>query len=106
MNVAVATDEASTLLGFGIMQYEEEAHLLLFAVDPGNRRQGVGSALLEWLEAVAKTAGLQRVQLECRRENEAARNFYGARGYHERVIVRRMYEGVEDGIRLEKQLLP
>jgi ribosomal-protein-alanine N-acetyltransferase len=105
INVVVARDDR-VLRGFGIMQYaEDDAHLLLFAVHPGCRRQGVGAALLEWLEAVARTAGLRRVVLECRRENETARNFYGARGYHERVIVRRMYEGLEDGIRFEKWLL-
>jgi [ribosomal protein S18]-alanine N-acetyltransferase len=103
-NVAVAMDEG-VLLGFGIMQYaDEEAHLLLFAVAERHRRQGVGTALLDWLEAVAREAGIRRIQLECRRENEAARNFYGSLAYHERHIVRRMYSGVEDGIKLEKWL--
>jgi ribosomal-protein-alanine N-acetyltransferase len=103
-NVAVARDDRR-LLGFGIMLYtEEDAHLLLFAVEPVSRRRGVGAAILRWLEEIARTAGLRRVLLECRRENDAARNFYGALGYHERQIVRRMYEGVEDGITLEKWL--
>ncbi len=91
--------------GFGIMQYsDDDAHLLLFAVDPDHRRRGVGTALLAWLETVARTAGLKRVLLECRRDNEIAREFYGAHAYHEREIVRRMYSGVEDGIALEKWL--
>lgn len=103
-NVAVALEEGS-LVGFGIMKYaDEEAHLLLFAVSARHRRKGIGAALLEWLEAVAREAGIRRVELECRRDNEAARNFYGVLGYHERLIVRRMYSGVVDGIRLEKWL--
>ncbi len=103
-NVAVVAEDG-VLVGFGIMLYEDEdAHLLLFAVHPQRRRQGIGAAILQWLESVAYAAGLRRVLLECRRENQAARDFYGALGYHERVIVRRMYEGVEDGIRLEKWL--
>lgn len=85
---------------------DEDAHLLLFAVSQHHRRRGVGASLLEWLEAVARTAGLKRVLLECRRENDAARNFYGALGYHEQLIVRRMYSGVEDGITLEKWIEP
>jgi ribosomal protein S18 acetylase RimI-like enzyme len=101
-NVAVANDGAR-LLGFGIMLYtDEDAHLLLLAVDVAHRRRGVGAAIVEWLEAVARAAGIRRVMLECRRENEAARNFYGALGYHELQIVRRMYSGVEDGVTLEK----
>jgi ribosomal-protein-alanine N-acetyltransferase len=103
-NIAVASEDR-LILGFGIMKYEEdEAHLLLFAVHPACRRRGVGAAIIEWLEAVARTAGISRVVLECRRENGGARDFYGALGYHERHIVRRMYEGVEDGITLEKWL--
>jgi ribosomal protein S18 acetylase RimI-like enzyme len=103
-NVAVARKGAS-LLGFGIMRYaDDEAHLLLFAVDPAHRRRGVGTRVLEWLEAVAHAASLSRVVLECRRENDSARNFYGARGYHEQLIVERMYSGVEDGITFEKRL--
>jgi ribosomal protein S18 acetylase RimI-like enzyme len=104
VNVVVAGD-GDRLLGFGIMLYaDEDAHLLLFAVDPSCRRRGVGAAILNWLEVVARDAGLKRVLLECRRENEVARNFYGALGYHERTIVRRMYSGVEDGVTLEKWL--
>jgi ribosomal-protein-alanine N-acetyltransferase len=105
-NVAVASD-GEKLVGFGIMLYaDEDAHLLLFAVHPSWRRQGVGGALLNWLETVARTAGLRRVMLECRKENEPARNFYGSLGYHELLIVRRMYEGVEDGVTLEKWIAP
>lgn len=103
-NVAVARGADGTLLGFGIMSYaDDDAHLLLFAVDPHWRRRGVGAAVLGWLEEVARTAGLRRVLLECRRDNDAAREFYGALGYQERVIVAGMY-GREDGIRLEKWL--
>jgi ribosomal protein S18 acetylase RimI-like enzyme len=104
VNVAVlrATDG---IVAFGIMSYREEAaHLLLFAVRRGSQRQGIGSVVLEWLEAVARVAGIRRIQLECRRDNAAARNFYGARGYHEQVISRGYYRGVEDAIRLEKWL--
>src|SRR3982751_3028600 len=56
-NVVVA-GEPGAILAFGIMSYlEEDAHLLLFAVRQSSRRQGVGSAVLLWLEAVARAAG-------------------------------------------------
>jgi ribosomal protein S18 acetylase RimI-like enzyme len=90
---------------FGIMSYaEEDAHLLLFAVQHASRRQGIGSALLLWLEAVARAAGAKRIRVEARRENEAARNFYNEHGYHERAIKKWMYSGVVDGVCLEKWL--
>jgi [ribosomal protein S18]-alanine N-acetyltransferase len=103
-NVAVV-GERGALVGFGIMAYRDEvAHLLLFSVRPTRRRQGVGTQLLRWLEDVAVIAGLLRIVVECRRDNEAARNFYAESGYHEMAITKGYYRGVEDAVRLEKWL--
>ena len=103
-NVCVAVQHGS-LLGFGIMVYADDtAHLSLLAVNPDARRQGVGSALLQWLEQVAGVAGTLRVQLEARRSNAAALAFYRRHGYQETGTVAGMYLGVEDGVRLEKRL--
>jgi ribosomal-protein-alanine N-acetyltransferase len=104
VNVAVLRAPQG-IAAFGIMSYrDQESHLLLFAVRGPQQRQGLGRAMLAWLEDVARTAGIRRIQLECRRDNAGARNFYGAQGYHERVISRGYYQGVEDAIRLEKWL--
>jgi ribosomal-protein-alanine N-acetyltransferase len=103
-NVAVI-GEPGTLAAFGIMSYRgEDAHLLLFAVHRRHRRQGVGSALLQWLENVARTAGCFRIRLEARWDNAGARSFYNEHGYHERTIRPAMYSGVLDGVLLEKWL--
>lgn len=105
-NVAVA-DERGALTGFGIMSYRDEtAHLSLFCVKAEHRRHGVGSAILRWLEDVARTAGARTIGLECRRHNVVARNFYGEHGYHEHAIARGYYRGREDAVRLEKWLVP
>jgi ribosomal protein S18 acetylase RimI-like enzyme len=87
------------------MEYREvHAHLVLFAVRSERQRQGMGSALLLWLEAVARTAGAQRIQVEARRENLEARSFYNEHGYHERVLDKAMYGSRVDGVLLEKWL--
>lgn len=102
-NVVVAR-RAGQLGGFAIMKYtEDEAHLLLLAVRPAQRRQGLGSALLAWLETTVRVAGIASVTLEARADNRIARDFYAARGYG--MIGRRdgYYEGVEDAVRLRKQ---
>jgi [ribosomal protein S18]-alanine N-acetyltransferase len=105
-NVVVA-GPAEALEGFGIMIYrEDDAHLVLFAVHPGKRRQGVGSALLHWLEDVARTAGCRRIRLEARRDNVAGRNFYSEHGYHEQAIRKDRYHLGVDGVELEKWLRP
>lgn len=104
-NVAVVR-ERDSILAFGIMKYREEvAHLLLFAVRGPHQRHGIGSLVLRWLETVALVSGVTRIDLECRRDNAAARNFYCEHGYHEHVISRGYYGGVEDAVRLEKWLV-
>lgn len=103
-NVIVAGPPGA-VAAFGVMYYaQDDAHLLLFAVHRSQQRRGVGSALLLWLEEAAVAAGAQKIRVEARMDNEAARSFYNERGYHERGIVRRMYSGRLDGLRLEKWL--
>jgi [ribosomal protein S18]-alanine N-acetyltransferase len=103
-NVIVAGPRGA-IAAFGIMSYlEDDAHLLLLAVHGSNQRKGIGSAIVGWLEEVARTAGARRIRVECRRDNAAARNFYCEHGYHELNIGKRMYRGLEDGVHLEKWL--
>lgn len=103
-NVVVAIGE-SGLIGFGIMKYHADvAHLLLLAVLPGHERRGVGSALVDWLEEVARVAGVARVELEARATNAGARAFYGRLGYRETASVPGYYQGREACVRLAKDL--
>jgi ribosomal-protein-alanine N-acetyltransferase len=103
----VVVDGPGRLDALGIMAYPgEDAHLLLFAVRAAGRRRGIGSAMLAWLEAVARAAGASRIRVEARRDNAAARSFYNEHGYQELVILPRHYSGVVDGVRLEKWLRP
>jgi [ribosomal protein S18]-alanine N-acetyltransferase len=104
VNVAVAHD-AHALLGFGIMEYHDlHAHLVLFAVQPDRRKHGVGSALLAWLEAVALTAGIVKLKVEARVTNRTGIHFYRKHGYRLVATEARYYRGVEDGVRLAKQV--
>ena len=103
-NVVVARD-GDALIGFAIMQYQtDEAHLLLFAVSVNHRRRGVGSALLSWLEQTALTAGIGLIYLEARARNAEARAFYRRHGYKEIARIHGMYRGVEDGVRIARDL--
>ena len=93
------------LIAFGVMEYlDDDAYLVLLAVRPPHQRQGVGTALLRWLETVARAAGSQRIRVDARRDNVAARCFYNEHGYHERTLKTRMYGAAVDGVRLEKWL--
>ena len=103
-NVVVALD-ASESLGFGIMKYhDEEAHLLLLAVRTERVRQGIGTALVDWLERSALIAGIGRVSLEARASNASARAFYLRLGYREIQSLPGYYQGREACIRMARDL--
>ncbi|HET7794097.1 MAG TPA: GNAT family N-acetyltransferase [Rhizobacter sp.] len=103
-NVVVAR-QGSDMLGFAIMSYgETEAHVLLFATQPRCRRQGVGSALLAWLEATARVAGIGKICLEARSDNAGARAFYRHHGFEPAGQQDGYYQGVADAVRFVKTL--
>ena len=88
------------LTGFAIMEFgEERAHLVLLAVRPTHRRQGIGQHLFEWLLESSRAAGMASIHLELRSANDAARRFYRAMGFFETVLVPGYYrsEGRKEG---------
>lgn len=104
-NVLVALDAADAVCGFAIMKFgDDEAHLLLLAVQAALGRRGIGSAMMAWLEAVAGAAGVRRILLEAREANGPARAFYRRLGYREVALLPGYYQGREDSVRLIKDL--
>ena len=102
---AIVVREGEMLAGFAIMKYrEEDAHLLLMAVHPLRRRQGVAAALLDWLEVTARVAGIASIRVEARETNFAARQFYGKHGYRQVELVRGYYENRDDAVVLKRLL--
>jgi ribosomal-protein-alanine N-acetyltransferase len=92
-NVIVVRQD-DNLVGFAIMEYgEEEAHVVLLAVHPAHRRKGVGSALLSWLEATTRVAGMNLIRLEARTQNSEAIAFYRRHGFEELGLRRGYYQG-------------
>jgi ribosomal-protein-alanine N-acetyltransferase len=101
----VVVQSRHDIVGFAAMEYKDvDAHLLLFGVEPVYRNRGIGTSLLNWLEATAAPAGIELIFLEARVSNTSARAFYYARGYHELSIMPRYYSGREDAIRIGKDL--
>lgn len=100
----VARDRPS-LSGFSIMDFgDERAHLVLLAVQPVQRRRGIGRRMVEWLLESALTAGMASVHLELRADNEAARRFYRALGFSETVLMPKYYNGREAAMRMIRVL--
>ena len=102
---SVAARDGGGLLGFALMQYEfscREAHLLLLAVAPRVRRRGLGRALLDWLEKLARVGGILRVGLEVRADDPGAQAFYRQLGYREIDRLPGYYQGRVDAVRMAR----
>ena len=94
------------LEGFAVMKFrDEDAHLLLLAVQPKARRSGIGRAMLDWLEKSCRTAGIRHIRLEVRVSNRPARRFYENQGYRLVSQVAGYYEKRDAAAVMAKSLL-
>ncbi|MCU0523239.1 MAG: GNAT family N-acetyltransferase [Elainella sp. Prado103] len=57
-------------------------HIFLLYVDPAFRRQGIGSALMQQVEAWARQRGDRQIGLQVFQQNQPARQLYEKLGYH------------------------
>jgi ribosomal protein S18 acetylase RimI-like enzyme len=104
-SVVLTARYGSTTIGFAIMRYGDDvAHLNLLAVDPAHRRRGVARKIVTWLEESALTAGTFIIGLELRATNPGAFAFYAALGYRELGRVSGYYQGVEQAIRMARDV--
>lgn len=103
-NVVVARS-SGIVIGFALMEYSDDyAHLLLLGVAPNCQRRGIASALLAWLEATLRVAGIVRILAEVRETNEGARAFYQSRGFEEYALTPGYYQKIENSVHLSKVL--
>jgi len=85
---------------------DQSAHLSLLAVEPSWRRRGLGRALVEWMLASARVAGLESIHVEMRSTNLHARAFYRALRFQDAGIVAGYYRGKESALRMVLRLRP
>lgn len=79
------------LAGFCVaMMAPDDMHILVIAVNANNRRDGLGSLMLNAARQLAVQSGLNRILLEVRPSNEHALAFYNCRGF-EKIGVRKGY---------------
>lgn len=96
------------LLGYAVlMTGAGEAHLLNLSIGAAWQRRGLGRHLLEFVVHMARELKVQKLFLEVRMSNDAARALYAKFGFRE-IGVRRGYypahAGREDAIVLEFSL--
>jgi ribosomal-protein-alanine N-acetyltransferase len=80
--LVLLAEENRHICGFAAARIiDREAEILNIAVDPLQRRTGVGSALVAAILEEAMRAEVQRVFLEVRASNQAAVAFYERHGF-------------------------
>ena len=104
-HLTVIAANGGELAGFVLAQFGSRGvHVALLGVAPAYQRHGLGKQLIGWVEESASVAGLFLMQLEVRASNQPARRFYASLGYRETNRTTGYYSGVEDAIRLERDL--
>lgn len=90
------------LAGYGVlMMGVSEAHLLNLSIAANWQRRGLGRTLLHHFIRIARGYQAERIFLEVRPSNEAARALYADTGFRELYVRRNYYPGVagrEDAI--------
>ena len=83
----------SELVGYASFRYVgKQGDVNTVAVASDQQGNGIGTALMDWLESQAALRNVREIFLEVRSDNEAAIKMYDARGY-ERIDIRRNYYG-------------
>jgi N-acetylglutamate synthase-like GNAT family acetyltransferase len=73
----LVAEQDGKVIGFGIL-YDTEEEIDAIYISKEHQREGVGSALLKQLEAIASKLGFRRVIVEAAFDSE---NFYAGKGY-------------------------
>ena len=73
---------------------------MLLAVHPRMQRRGLGRALLDWMLASARTAGVATVHVELRETNRAALSLYRSAGFVPTLRMAGYYQGKENAVRM------
>ena len=105
--VLVAESGAGAMLGNVIGLRRTSSHAIRIysvVVAPAARGLGIGQRLVEALHEIARTEGCDRVTLEVRADNTAARALYAKLGYRALVQLPGYYEDGSDGLRLVREI--
>ena len=101
MLVATVDGYAVGTISIGEGRFQRQGSLRLFAlnVGPADRREGVGTALVKAVEAIADERGRHAVNLEVTTDNEGAIRLYRKMGYRicDDTVTGRWERKLDDG---------
>jgi ribosomal-protein-alanine N-acetyltransferase len=87
-------------------QGQPAGHVVTLDIDPGARRQGLGTLLMQCAEEQLKRERALLISLEVAEDNLAARRFYRRLGFVTRSRIAKYYGGRVDAEVMEKVIVP
>lgn len=105
-SVCFAAEKAGHLLGYLLAYHAaDEAEIARIAVQKETRRQGAAGKLMQALEHYCEEHKMEKLLLDVRESNEAARSFYTKNGFVEDGIRQGFYTNPsEDAVLMSRQL--
>ena len=105
-SVCFAAEKAGHLLGYLLAYHAaDEAEIARIAVQKEARRQGAAGKLMQALEHYCEEHKMEKLLLDVRESNEAARSFYTKNGFVEDGIRQGFYTSPsEDAVLMSRQL--
>lgn len=103
--LVVTNGAQDTVAGFIVVQCGATGHVITIDVDPGARRAGVGSLLLQAAEDRLRREGSRAVGLETAVDNLAAFAFYKRHGYNVIRTWPRYYSNGVDALVMRRELI-
>ena len=105
-SVCFAAEKAGHLLGYLLAYHAaDEAEIARIAVQKEARRQGAAGKLMQALEHYCEEHKMEKLLLDARESNEAARSFYTKNGFVEDGIRQGFYTNPsEDAVLMSRQL--
>lgn len=100
---AIEVREQGVLQGFLLYSFVlDESELILIGIAPDQKRQGIGTQLIDKMKEQLLERKVERVLLEVRTSNRGAQFFYENRGFHLIGTRKNYYHSpVEDGLIME-----
>lgn len=95
--IGMVAEQDDQVVGFMIYElHKNRLHILNFAVAPGNRRQGVGRAMVSKLLSKLSHERRNRIMLEVRETNLDAQLFFKQIGFRAVSVLRDFYDDSDE----------
>lgn len=104
--IVAETYEDKMIVAYAVtMHMYEQGELAKVAVARQYHRQGIALRLVRWLLRIAEHEGVERVFLDVRQSNTAARALYEKAGFKSYAVTEDFYKSpVEPAIKMKKEL--